>query len=322
MDKTPAFAYLSVHYQLHNNVAPHAACTLGLFIMNQVVQSANPHISSRRFVLEMLGFPEAEKTMLATTFRLTSRRAFFYTEAAAPEERTDIYLVNADNPQALAQLQTRAPNVHAPAVLIGRAPVALDWPLVEKPIHWMRLFEQLDTAMQAALLERARRQPVSDNQWDGRTYRRAIDKSLASAPVYMEPKQIESVLVVDDSATVRAFMRTKLAPFRFDVDYAENGEAAIDMAQAKAYTCIFLDILMPGIDGYQVCKRIKSSPATKDTAVVMLSSKSSAFDKFRGNWAGCDAYLGKPVTEDELLATIARFLPSARRVAQAILERP
>ncbi|OGB20573.1 MAG: hypothetical protein A3I66_05730 [Burkholderiales bacterium RIFCSPLOWO2_02_FULL_57_36] len=137
----------------------------------------------------------------------------------------------------------------------------------------------------------------------------------------MEQKPTESVLVVDDSATVRAFMRVKLAPFRFDVDYAESGEAAIDMAQAKSYTCIFLDILMPGIDGYQVCKRIKSSPATKEAAVVMLSSKSSAFDKFRGNWAGCDAYLGKPVSEDELLATIARFLPSARRVAQAILER-
>lgn len=288
--------------------------------MNQAVQFAKPETGSRRFILEMLGFPEAEKTMLATTFRLTSRRAFFYTEAGTPEERTDIYLVNADNPEALTQLQARSPNVHAPAVLIGRGPVAIGWPLVEKPIHWMRLFDQLDRAMQAALLERSRRQPAGDAQWDGRTYRRSIDKDLTQAPVYMEPKPTESVLVVDDSATVRAFMRVKLAPFRFDVDFAENGEVAIDMAQAKSYTCIFLDILMPGIDGYQVCKRIKSSPATKDTAVVMLSSKSSAFDKFRGNWAGCDAYLGKPVSEDELLATIARFLPSARRVAQAILE--
>ena len=86
------------------------------------------------------------------------------------------------------------------------------------------------------------------------------------------------------------------------------------MAQQKNYTCIFLDILMPGIDGYQVCKRVKSNEATKNTAVVMLSSKSSAFDKFRGSWAGCDAYLSKPVSENELLATIARFLPSAKDV--------
>ncbi|MDO9193581.1 MAG: response regulator, partial [Undibacterium sp.] len=79
-----------------------------------------------------------------------------------------------------------------------------------------------------------------------------------------------------------------------------------------SYTCIFLDILMPGIDGYEVCKRIKGNSDTKQTAVVMLSSKGSMFDKFRGNWSGCDAYLSKPVPEDDLLATIARFLPSAR----------
>ena len=285
--------------------------------MNQTTQTEKPVSVNRRFILEMLGFSEAEKNMLTSTFRLTGRREFCYAEPAAADHRSDIYLVNADDTGALAQLQMRSPNIHAPAVLIGRTPVALDWPMVGKPIHWMRLFEQLDKVMQAALLERARRQRSCDEQWDGRTYRRTVDRDNSPEPVFVEPKPTESVLVVDDSATVRAFMRAKLAPFRFDVDYAENGEKAIDMAQAKKYTCIFLDILMPGIDGYQVCKRIKSSQATKATAVVMLSSKSSTFDKFRGNWAGCDAYLGKPVGEDELLATIARFLPSARAAVQA-----
>lgn len=288
--------------------------------MNQAVRSESLGTGNRRFVLEMIGFPDAEKEMLGSTFRLTGRRTFFYAEPASPDERADIYLVNADNPDGLAQMTMRSPNIHAPAVLIGRNPVVAGWPLVEKPIHWMRLFEQLDTLMQTALLERARRQDSADEKWDGRTYRRAIDRDAPQEPVFIEPKAIESVLVVDDSATVRAFMRAKLAPFRFDVDYAKSGEAAIVMAQGKAYTCIFLDIVLPGIDGYQVCKRLKTSAATKDVAVVMLSSKASAFDKFRGNWAGCDAYLGKPVGEDELLATIARFLPSARRVASAILE--
>ncbi|MGV3742823.1 MAG: response regulator [Burkholderiaceae bacterium] len=269
----------------------------------------------------MLGFPDAEKTLLSSTFRLTSRREFSYAEPGQPDERVDVYLVNADNPQALVQLQERSPNVHAPAVLIGRNAEQLTWPLVEKPIHWIRLFEQLDLVMRSALLERTRRQlaGAGPGPWDGKTFRRANDKNQAQEPAFVEPKPIESVLVVDDSATVRAFMKAKLTPFRFDVDFAENGEQAIDMAQAKSYTCIFLDILMPGIDGYQVCKRIKSSVATRNTAVVMLSSKSSAFDKLRGNWSGCDAYLGKPVSEDELLSTIARFLPSARKMANAIL---
>ncbi|WP_292932909.1 response regulator [Noviherbaspirillum sp.] len=288
-------------------------------IMNLALQSEAVQTGTRRFVLEMLGFSAAEKTMLSSTFRLTGRRSCCYAEPSAPNERADIYLVNADNPDAVRLLQQRSPSTLAPAVLIGRVASEGAWPVVEKPIHWMRLFEQLDRQMQEALQRRAQRD--EEGQWDGRTFRRATDKIVVPPPVFLETHPMESVLVVDDSATVRAFMRTRLAPFRFDVDYAENGEMAIDMAQAKRYTCIFLDILMPGMDGYQVCKRIKASPATKEAAVVMLSSKSSAFDKFRGTWAGCDAYLGKPVGEDELLATIARFLPSARRVAQSILTR-
>jgi two-component system, cell cycle response regulator len=284
--------------------------------MTMALQSEDPDIGPRRFVLEMLGFTEPEKSLLSSTFRLTGRRAFSYAAAGAPGERTDIYLVNADNPAGMSQLRARAPNPHAPAVLIGRNAVEGQWPLAEKPIHWMRLFELLDRQMIAALDQRARR---GQSSWDGHTRQRAVDYI---APVaHPEARTNESVLVVDDSATVRAFMRAKLAPFRFDVDYAETGEMAIDMAQVKSYTCVFLDILMPGMDGYQACKRLKMSTATKDTAVVMLSSKASAFDKFRGSWAGCDAYLGKPVGENELLATIARYLPSARKVAEKILAR-
>jgi len=288
--------------------------------MNMALSSENTHVDSRRCVVEILGFTEAEKSLLSSTFRLTGRRAFSYAEPVEAGERADIYVVNADSADGIARMEARAPNVHAPAVLIGRRASTGPWPVVEKPIHWMRLFEQLDHLMSTAVQERARREAHAEGAWDG-TPRRRADENEAPRLQLVEPKPNESVLVVDDSATVRAFMRNKLAPFRFDVDYAENGEKAIDMAQAKNYTCVFLDILMPGMDGYQVCKRLKSSPATKGTAVVMLSSKSSAFDKFRGSWSGCDAYLGKPVGEDELLTTIARFLPSARRVAQSILAR-
>jgi len=117
------------------------------------------------------------------------------------------------------------------------------------------------------------------------------------------------VLVVDDNVTVREFMKTKLAPFGFNVDYAESGEQAIGFTGQKSYTCVFLDVIMPGIDGYQVCKLIKSKKTAIKTAVVMLTSKGSPFDRIRGAMAGCDAYLIKPVDEDKLLETIVKFLP-------------
>jgi twitching motility two-component system response regulator PilG len=124
----------------------------------------------------------------------------------------------------------------------------------------------------------------------------------------------DTVLVVDDNATVRMFMQAKLAPFRFEIDFAESGEEAIGLTATREYACVFLDVVMPGIDGYQVCKLIKSNKqAIKKTAVVMLTSRSSPFDKLRGSLAGCDEYLTKPLDEDRLLEVIAKFLPSSRK---------
>lgn len=286
--------------------------------MSQTMPMAKVEKISQRFVLEMRGFTDAERSMLASTFRLTSRREMCYVEPNQSGERPDIYLVNGDNPEAVQELAKRdigVPNAHSPAVVVGKLAVETNWPFVTKPIHWMRLFENLDSEMQRALLERKQRDeqsPVANPNWDGASKRRLIDQLVAEENADNVAPQRESVLVVDDSATVRAFMRIKLADFQFDVDFAETGEQAIEKASKKNFTCIFLDIMMPGIDGYEVCKRIKTKAHSKKTAVVMLTSKSSMIDKFRGTWSGCDAYLNKPVSEDELLATIAKFLPSSR----------
>lgn len=272
-------------------------------------------------MIELLGFNGGELSLLVSTFRLTDRRLYSY--AQDKEGRTDLYLVNADSAEAMAELRRRGPNLYCPAVLVGAAEDGQPWPAVERPIHWSRLFDTLDKVMHIAVARRASRQspPADDKARRRRTDQRLPDVPDPAPALAAATQSIkrEPVLVVDDSATVRAFMRSRLAPFRFDVDYAANGESAINMARAKAYACIFLDVLMPGIDGYTVCQRIKSDPRTQSTAVVMLSSKSSSLDKLRGNWSGCDAYLAKPVEEDELLATIARFLPSARRVVKAML---
>jgi twitching motility two-component system response regulator PilG len=126
----------------------------------------------------------------------------------------------------------------------------------------------------------------------------------------MAAVEVDNVMVVDDSPAVREFMRTRLEPFAFNVDFATSGEEAVGLTASRHYTCIFLDVIMPGIDGYQVCKIIKSRKAMRATAVVMLTSKSSPFDRIRGAMAGCDAYLTKPVDEERLLEVIAKFLPT------------
>ena len=123
----------------------------------------------------------------------------------------------------------------------------------------------------------------------------------------------DTVLVVDDNASVRMFMKAKLAPSTSR--WISRRPARKPWAdRTREYTCVFLDVVLPGIDGYQVCKLIKANKhAMKKTAVVMLTSRSSPFDKLRGSLAGCDEYLTKPLDEDRLLEVIAQFLPSSRK---------
>ena len=117
-------------------------------------------------------------------------------------------------------------------------------------------------------------------------------------------------LVVDDSTTVRRLMELTLGNIGVHLDYAERGETAIAMAQAKRYDIIFLDIMLPGIDGYRVCKTLKADKRTKMTPVVMLTSKDGAIDKVRGIMAGTNVYLTKPLERHELIQAIDKCLPA------------
>jgi len=135
-----------------------------------------------------------------------------------------------------------------------------------------------------------------------------------------------NVLVVDDSEFTREFMRRALARLDVALHFADSGEAAIGMSVEREYALIFLDVVMSGIDGYQVCKTLKAKrrAGAKAPPVVMLTSKGSPFDRVRGTFAGCDAYLVKPVDETRLMQIVARFLPATvtSPAASALPGRP
>jgi len=119
---------------------------------------------------------------------------------------------------------------------------------------------------------------------------------------------ILDVLVVDDSYPVRKYMEhtlAKLANVNISIDFAISGEEALEKIAEKKYGLIFLDVVMPGMDGYKVCKAIKSKYGSK---VVMLTSKKSPFDKVRGTMSGCDAYLTKPPQEAQLKKVLLKCL--------------
>lgn len=112
------------------------------------------------------------------------------------------------------------------------------------------------------------------------------------------------ILVVDDSKTIRRTAETLLAKEGCEVFTAVDGFDALSKIADHRPDIIFVDIMMPRLDGYQTCSLIKNNQAFKATPVIMLSSKDGLFDRARGRLVGSEQYLTKPFTKDELLGAI------------------
>ena len=112
------------------------------------------------------------------------------------------------------------------------------------------------------------------------------------------------VMVIDDSQTIRRTAETLLAREGYEVVTAQDGFEALSKIADHQPDIIFIDIMMPRLDGYQACALIKNNPQFRSTPVIMLSSKDGLFDRARGRIVGSDEYLTKPFTRDELLGAV------------------
>jgi twitching motility two-component system response regulator PilG len=119
------------------------------------------------------------------------------------------------------------------------------------------------------------------------------------------------VMVIDDSKTIRRTAETLLSKAGCTVITASDGFEALSVIADNNPDIIFVDIMMPRLDGYQTCALIKNNKEFKKTPVIMLSSKDSLFDRARGRVVGSDHYLTKPFTKDELLGAIREFAVQA-----------
>lgn len=126
----------------------------------------------------------------------------------------------------------------------------------------------------------------------------------------------KTILVVDDSPTIRKLISGKLEKSGHEVFCASDGVEALEMLKALEPDLILLDITMPRMDGYQVCKAIKSAPETKDVPVVMISGKDGFFDKVRGRMAGTSGYITKPFGPETLMKVVEGYLAGEAQAAE------
>jgi twitching motility two-component system response regulator PilG len=123
----------------------------------------------------------------------------------------------------------------------------------------------------------------------------------------------EVILVVDDSPTVRKLIAMTLEKRGYKVASAFDGVAAIKEIAGHNPALILMDVNMPRLDGYQLCKLVKKHNSTRHIPVIMLTGKDGMFDRLRGRLVGCSGYISKPFVPDELVATVEQFLAAARK---------
>lgn len=242
------------------------------------------------------GLERDERQLLDGLVRVSVRRS---PRLEVLEERhageADVVLIGASDASAVAWARHQ-PWIDQKAVIwIGASgPAAPGHSVIRRPVQWSILPILLARALENGPDAVASSRPAP----------------LASAPaiprVHAESRPI---LVVDDSLAIRNHLRSLLEAGGFAVSEADSVEAALKVLPHQTFDCVLMDVLMPGVDGYEGCRQIKSLlRGDRAVPVVMLTSKSSPFDRIRGKMAGCDAYLTKPVDPKQLGDVLAQQL--------------
>lgn len=213
--------------------------------------------------------------------------------------RADVVLIGATDNATVAWTQRQPWFAHKAVIWIGASTAAVPGHTnIRRPVQWSILPILLARALEHG--------PGSSDAMAGSAMPGPAPMAAQAPHAHLAARPI---LVVDDSLAIRNHLRSLLEAGGFSVCEADSVENALKLLPQQAFDCVLMDVLMPGLDGYEGCKQIKTlMRGARALPVVMLTSKSSPFDRIRGKMAGCDAYLTKPVDPRQLGDVLAQQL--------------
>jgi twitching motility two-component system response regulator PilG len=279
--------------------------------------------NSRSFTVAALGFEDSERRLLRNVLQISEHRApAFVPFVAQAQSFPQIVIVNGDKPEAMASWETLK-RAHSQKGAISAVVLSRKLP-EDNPKYWLtrpilatRLFALLERVVteehgfEPALAIASQNDLVVFDTGPLATHTTSSAPPAGPTPEKTAGSNALAALVVDDSLPVRVQMKAALERIASHVDFAETGEDALGFIDSKRYDVVFLDVILPGLDGYEVCKRIRKSASNQKTPVVMLTSNSSPADRIKGKLAGCDTYLIKPVREGVFEDVIREFVQTA-----------
>ncbi len=273
------------------------------------------------FSVALLGFEEKERTLFRNIFQLSEQRPLEFRAFSKQHEKyPHIVIVNGDKNAALGQWSEFAKanagaNISAILLSRGEVPAGLKY-VLSRPFLASRLFALLEKVVAEEHGYVAPSALISSDDLLAREPERVATKptpkpspaSAAPPAAKAVAKSSGNVLVVDDSLPVRIQLKSLLDNIVPSVVFAETGEEALDLAEKQSFDIVFLDLILPGIDGYETCKRLRKMSHLQKTPIIMLTSNSSPADRAKSKLAGCDTYLIKPVKKGTFETMVREFL--------------
>ncbi len=270
----------------------------------------------REFKVYPIGVSDRDKQMLKRVLRVSSGsvRNYVMTDVEA-RDSNKLFLVNSDDDDSISYWckhylnSDKSPRV--PTVFAGKRKIKgnriynVNVPFLASQV--INVFDTVTIKEMNFIPELTIGKTMDERNLSQSFIENVINKKT-------EKENIFTALVVDDSQPVRKQLEIELKILGAKVEVAFDGRRAIELCRDNAYDIIFLDVVMPGMDGYKVCKFLKKNIQTKNTPVVMLTGKSSPFDKVKGTLSGCDSYLIKPLEREQFETVARKFIPDLNQV--------
>lgn len=238
--------------------------------------------------ISFFGLTNKEHAVFQRVLQFFEKKGKLFHECQTDTASADIFIIK-NQPDAVEQAKL----AHTQQVLLtlvdkNEAP-AMGKHVIQQPLLVTRVMRAIDEA--SKLVQSSHKTPTSASS----PTPTAINESAFHA------------LIVDDSAAIRKQLELELRETTMTADYAVCGEDALEKINSQQYDLVFLDIVMPGIDGYEVCKQLRKMPNYKRTPVIMLSGKTEPLDEVEGILAGASTYMLKPVKHKDFQQTLERI---------------
>ncbi len=279
----------------------------------------------RVFQVGIVGASREAFGALSRIFGVTKYRTRSYeavpiaANAKAVEDGIDLLILCTNNPNVLKHWLTKRPSgkaVQRPQIRVARADDQAEGYVISVPVNPARLLRLLDQYTIKELNFFPEFQIGNDSADLCQTTIDGLKLLRSDSSLGNKRHGLQRALVVDDSLAVRKQIEIEFGLLDTEVDCVASAEAAIDASTKTAYDIIFMDVVMPGMDGYAACKRIKRSPLNNNPPIVLLTSRSSSFDKIKGTLAGCDTYLVKPINHNEFEHVVNKYFSEIRTLAK------